>query len=105
MDLALPVERQGQRSRPAFGTRGTKRLIKLLMGLRTIAGASAILAAIAVVVFWSIEITDSGARDAGLTLGLLGFLLFAWAGSWGSGRLANMLHRSAFNRDHPKFAD
>jgi len=30
-------------------------------------------------------------------------LAVAWAASWGSGWLANQLHRAFFGRVHPKF--
>ncbi|MCY7318243.1 MAG: hypothetical protein LH617_05880 [Ramlibacter sp.] len=82
---------------------GKTRLIALMMGMRLVAGGIAILAAIAVVVFWSIESTEPGARDMGLTWNLLAALLAGWAGFWGFGWLANRLHRATFNRVHPKF--
>jgi len=82
---------------------GKTRLIALMMGMRLVAGGIAILAAIAVVVFWSIESTESGARDMGLTWNLLAVLVAGWAGFWGFGWLANRLHRATFNRVHPKF--
>lgn len=80
-----------------------KRLIKSLMWVRTVMGATAILAAIAVVVFWAIETTDMRAGDTGLTRPLLVLLLAGWALSWGAGALANLLHRAFFGRVHPKF--
>jgi len=82
---------------------GKTRLIALMMGMRLVAGGIAILAAIAVVVFWSIESTERGARDMGLTWNLLAVLVAGWAGFWGFGWLANRLHRATFNRVHPKF--
>ncbi len=88
-----------------LGTPAKKKLIRFLLGLRTFAGASAILCAIAVVVFWAIESADVGASETGLNLPLLAGLLAAWLGYWGCGRLANTIHRSAFHRDHPRFTD
>ena len=82
---------------------GKTRLIALMMGMRLVAGGIAILAAIAVVVYWSIESTEPGARDMGLTWNLLAVLVAGWAGFWGFGWLANRLHRATFNRVHPKF--
>lgn len=92
------------RSRPAsrIGVAAQKRLIKWLMWLRTVTGAVAILAAIAIVVFWSIEAIDR-AGETGLTIPLLVLLLAGCVTSWGSGQLANALHRSFFGRVHPKF--
>lgn len=86
-----------------LGVSGQKRLIQGLMWLRTLAGAAAILAAIAIVVFWSIETTDSRPGESGLNISLLVLLLAAWTASWGAGQLANVLHRTFFGRAHPKF--
>jgi hypothetical protein len=86
-----------------LGVATQKRLIKSLMWLRTVAGGAAILAAIAVVVFWSIETTDRRAGETGLNMPLLLGALAGWALSWAAGQLANMLHRLFFNRVHPKF--
>ena len=80
-----------------------KRLIAFLMGMRLFAGAMAIFAAIAVVVFWSIESTEPGLREMSLTWNLLVVLFAGWVGCWGFGWLANRLHRATFNRVHPKF--
>lgn len=79
--------------------------MKFFLALRSIAGAAAILAAVAFVVFGAIEMIDASAREPRLNMALLGLLLAGAAGYWGSGRVANMLHRSIYNRDHPKFAD
>lgn len=94
-----PVQRQPSRMDVAT----QKRLIKSLMWVRTAAGAAAILAAIAIVVFWSIEMIDRRAGETGLNLPLLLGALGGWALSWGAGRLANLLHRLFFHRVHPKF--
>ncbi len=94
-----PMPRQPSR----LGVATQKRLIKSLMWVRTVAGGTAILAAIAVVVFWSIETTDRRAGETGLNMPLLLGALAGWALSWGAGQLANMLHRIFFNRMHPKF--
>ena len=80
-----------------------KRLIAFLMGMRLFAGAMAVFAAIAVVVFWSIESTEPGPREMSLTWNLLVALFAGWVGFWGFGWLANRLHRATFNRVHPKF--
>jgi hypothetical protein len=97
-----PLERT-HRGSLLIGVASKKRLIKGLMWVRTVAGAAAILAAIAIVVFWSIETTDMRAGDTGLTAPLLVLLLAGWAASWGAGQLANHLHRAFFGRVHPKF--
>lgn len=96
-----PLEHRHHHSRMAVASQ--KRLIKGLMWVRTVASGAAILAAIAIVVFWAIETTDMRAGDTGLTKPLLVVLLAAWAASWGAGRLANQLHRVFFGRVHPKF--
>ncbi len=93
----------GRNSTGLLSVSGKARLIALLMWMRLVAGGIAILAAIAVVVFWSIESTEPGARDMGLTWNLLAALGAGWAGFWGFGWLANRLHRATFNRVHPKF--
>ena len=109
-----PVALQPQQSFPAplearhhqasrLSIPGQKRLIKALMWLRTVAGGTAILAAIAIVVFWAIETTDMRAGDTGLTRPLLVLMAAAWFTSWASGHLANALHRAFFGRVHPKF--
>ncbi|MDB5945174.1 MAG: hypothetical protein JWQ33_200 [Ramlibacter sp.] len=98
-----PLHRQ--RSAPRVGAAAKKKLIRFLFWLRSLAGALAILSAIAIVVFRAIELTDVEAGETGLNLPLLAGLLAGWAAYWGCGRLANMLHRAVFNRDHPKFAD
>lgn len=103
-DLVLAPEPRTRRSAPP-GFRGKRMLVKFFMALRSVAGASAILAAIAFVVFWAIELIDASAREPRLNMALLGCLLAGGAGYWCSGRVANMLHRSVYNRDHPKFAD
>jgi hypothetical protein len=97
-----PLEAR-HRSNSRLSIPSQKRLIKALMWLRTVAGGTAILAAIAIVVFWAIETTDMRAGDTGLTRPLLVLLLSAWALSWASGHLANALHRAFFGRVHPKF--
>lgn len=102
-DFALPASTVTRAERP--GTPAKKKLIRILFGLRTFAGASAILCAIAVVVFWAIESADVGASETGLNLPLLAVLLTGWGAYWACGRLANMIHRSAFNRNHPRFTD
>ena len=94
-----------RRSRTRLGRRARKKLVQLLFWLRSGAGAAAILSAIAIAVFRSIEFTDPGAGDTGLNLPLLGVVVAGWLAYWACGRLANTLHRSLFNRDHPKFAD
>lgn len=96
-----PLEHRHRHSHLRLSTQ--KRLIKGLMWVRTVAGGAAILAAIAIVVFWAIETTDMRAGDTGLTRPLLILLLVAWAASWGAGQLANQLHRAFFGRVHPKF--
>ena len=98
-----PGREQPDRHASLIGVAGQKRLIQTLMWLRAITGAAAILAAIAIVVFWSIESTDLRAGDTGLTVPLLVLLLVGWASSWCAGHLANLLHRSFFGRVHPKF--
>jgi hypothetical protein len=98
--LSMPQEQPQQR---LLGVAGQKRLIKVLMWLRTAAGGAAILAAIAVVVFWSIDATDRRAGETGLNAPLLVLLLGGWAAFWLAGRIANMLHRAFFGRVHPKF--
>ncbi len=102
-DFALPASAVPRAERP--GTPAKKKLIRILFGLRTFAGALAILCAIAVVVFWAIESADVGASETGLNLPLLAVLLTGWGAFWACGQLANMIHRSAFNRDHPRFTD
>jgi hypothetical protein len=99
-----PLERQRRHSH-LMGVAAQKRLIKSLMWVRTVAGVAAIVAAIAVVVFWAIETTDLRAGETGLTKPLLVLLLAGWAASWGAGQLANQLHRAFFGRVHPKFDD
>lgn len=98
---ALP----GKRSRFRLSRPARKKLIPLLFWARSGAGLAAILSAIAIVVFQAIEFTDEGAGDTGLNLLLLVLVAAGWAVYWGCGGLANLLHRSLFNRDHPKFAD
>lgn len=93
-----------RRSRPRWVQR-KRLLMKFFLALRSIAGAAAILAAIAFVVFAAIEMIDASAREPRLNMALLGLLLAGAVGYWGCGRVANMLHRSVYNRDHPKFAD
>jgi hypothetical protein len=97
-----PLERSHAPPR-LLGVRAQKRLIKWLMRLRTMAGGVAILAAIAVVVFWAIEAIDHRSGETGLTRPLLVLLAVGWAAFWGSGMLANHLHRVFFGRVHPKF--
>ena len=99
-----PLERNDRPSH-LLGVPAQKRLIKWLMWLRTVAGGAAILAAIAIVVFWAIEAIDRRSGETGLTRPLLVLLLAGWAASWGSGQLANHLHRVFFGRVHPKFDD
>jgi hypothetical protein len=102
--VATPVhQREGARTRG--GRRARKKLMRVLLWLRSVAGAAAILSAIAIVVFRAIEYTEVGAGDTGLDVPLLSVVVGGWAAFWGCGRLANMLHRALFNRDHPKFAD
>ena len=100
--LPAPLEHR-HRAASRMGVARQKRLIKSLMWVRTVAGGAAILAAIAVVVFWAIESTDMGSGETGLTRPLLVLLLLGWAASWGAGQLANQLHRTFFGRVHPKF--
>jgi hypothetical protein len=88
-----------------FGVKAQKRLIACLMWMRTVMGAAALLAAIAIFVFWAIETTDLRAGETGLNLPLVVLMLSGWAASWVAGRLANMLHRFFFGRVHPKFDD
>lgn len=97
------VRTRSQNGPSMLGVSGQKRLIQGLMWLRTLAGAAAILAAIAIVVFWSIETTDSLPGESGLNLPLLVLLLASWTASWGAGQLANVLHRTFFGRAHPNF--
>ena len=100
----FPAQLEHQYRPPSrIGIASQKRLIKTLMWLRTAAGAAALLAAIAIVVFWAIELIDRRSGDTGLTRPLLVVLAVAWAGSWGAGWLANQLHRAFFGRVHPKF--
>lgn len=109
-DLEMPVtasqsaQLQAQ-AVPTFGTPARIKTMRLLLGLRSFAGAAALLSAIAFVVFWAIEFTDVGAGETGLNLPLLVCVLAGWALYWGAGRLANMLHRSIYNRNHPRFSD
>lgn len=86
-----------------MGVDSQKRLIKGLMWVRTAAAGAAMVAAIAIVVFWAIETTDLRAGETGLTKPLLLLLLAGWVASWGAGQLANLLHRAFFGRVHPKF--
>jgi hypothetical protein len=88
-----------------FGVRAQKRLIACLMWMRTVMGAAALLAAIAIFVFWAIETTDLRAGETGLNLPLVVLMFSGWAASWVAGRLANLLHRFFFGRVHPKFDD
>ena len=97
-----PLE-QHHRLNSRIGIASQKRLIKSLMWVRTLAGGAALVAAIAIVVFWSIETIDQRSGDTGLTRPLVLLVLIAWAASWGAGQLANQLHRMFFNRVHPKF--
>ena len=97
-----PLE-QRQRAASRMGVASQKRLVKSLMWVRTAAGGTAILAAIAIVVFWAIEASDMRSGETGLTRPLLLLLLVGWAASWGAGQLANQLHRTFFGRVHPKF--
>lgn len=100
--VPVPLERR-QRYSQWMRVTNQKRLIKGLMWVRTVLGAAAILATIAIVVFWAIELTDMRAGDSGLTKPLLVLALAAWALSWAAGKLANRLHSAFFNRVHPKF--
>ena len=100
---SFPAPLEHRKRASHLGVPSQKRLIKGLMWVRTVAGGVAILAAIAIVVFWAIETADIGAGDTGLTKPLLVLLLAAWAASWGAGQLANRLHRAFFGRVHPKF--
>lgn len=103
-EMAPALVQTRRQNRPSvLGVTGQKRLVKILMWVRTLAGAAAILAAIAIVVFWLIETTDSRPGETGLNTPLLVVLLAGWAISWAAGRLANLLHRSFFGRVHPKF--
>lgn len=104
MEAPAPVAAPPHRV-SVLGVAGQKRLIRLLMWVRTVTGAAAILAAIAIVVFWSIETTDRRAGETGLNIPLLLLLLAGWVAAWGSGRLADLLHRKFFGRVHPKFDD
>lgn len=106
----IPVAPAPPQNRPPASSglvsRGSKKtLIKLFLVLRKMAGAAAVLSAIAIVVFWAIEFTDVGGREPRLNMTLAAALLAGWSGHWLFGRLANMLHRALFNRDHPLFAD
>ena len=102
---SFPAQREHRpRDRHLLDVASQKRLIKALMWLRMAAGATAILAAIAIGVFWAIEATtDLAAGETGLTSSLLIVLLAGWGMSWGAGQVANQLHRLFFNRVHPKF--
>lgn len=97
-----PLEHR-HRAESRMGVASQRRLIKSLMWVRTAAGGAAILAAIAIVVFWAIEASDMRSGETGLTSPLLLLLLVGWAASWGAGQLANQLHRTFFGRVHPKF--
>ena len=105
--MAVPAAAQQPHHRHTFGlaVAGQKRLIMGLMWVRAVTGAAAILAAIAIVVFWLIETSDRRAGDTGLNLPLVLLLLAGWLASRGAGRLANLLHRVFFGRVHPKFDD
>lgn len=105
--MELPEAAQQTHHRPTagLGVPAQKRLIRFLMWLRTVTGAAAILAAIAIVVFWLIEAMDHRAGETGLNMPLVVLVLAGWAASWGAGQLANMLHRMFFGRVHPKFDD
>lgn len=97
-----PVPAAPERSTPnglRMGVPAQKRVIRGLMWVRTVAAGAAVLAAVAIIVFWSIETTDRRAGDTGLTMPLLA----GWAAWWGAGLLANLLHRAFFGRAHPKF--
>ena len=102
---SFPAQREHRpRHRHVLDVASQKRLIKALMWLRVAAGATAILAAIAIGVFWAIEATTNlAAGETGLTSSLLIVLLVGWAMSWSAGQVANQLHRLYFNRVHPKF--
>lgn len=98
------VETEVPRRRPAESSVKLRRfLMKFLLLARTVAGGSSILAAIAIVVFWAIESIDSTTQETQLNLVLLGLALAAWVGAWCCGWIANQLHRSLYNRNHPKF--
>lgn len=82
-----------------------KFMIRFLLLARTVAGGSSIMAAIAIAVFWAIESIDSSTRETQLNMVLLGLVLAAGVGAWCCGWIANQLHRSLYNRNHPKFDD
>ena len=105
LEVGAPVAPPRLKFAVLLGVPGKKQLIKVLFWGRSIAGASAIVAAIAIVVFWAIEFTDVGAGETGLNVPLLAGVVAGWTAYWGCGRLANMLYRSVFNRNHPKFTD
>ena len=71
----------------------------------TFALAPALLSAIAFVVFWAIEFSDVGTGETGQKPPLLVCVLAGWALYSGAGSVANMLHRSISNRNHPRFSD
>jgi hypothetical protein len=100
------IETEAPRRRPAAWSVELRRfLMKFLLLARTVAGGSSILAAIAIVVFWAIESIESSTRETQLNLVLLGLVLATAVGSWCCGWIANQLHRSLYNRNHPKFDD
>ena len=105
LEIEAPVAPLRPEVSALLGVPGKKKLIKVLFWGRSIAGASALLAAIAIVVFWAIEFTDVGAGETGLNVPLLVGVVAGWTAYWGCGRLANMLYRSVFNRNHPEFTD
>ncbi len=103
---ALPKERQLQAwpgwSSPR-GIRSRKRLVKLLLKIRVGAGLVVMLAGIAVLLFWAIEEFDGATKEPRVYLALLGLVLATGIGAWCCGRLANWLHRTLHDCNHPDF--
>lgn len=85
------------------GTAGTRMAIKALLWMRTLAGWASVVAAVAVVVFWSIEMTEAGGGERALNTVLLLTAAAGAIGFWLFGRIVNAMHRSHFGRPHPKF--
>jgi hypothetical protein len=71
--------------------------VKILLRVRRGAGLVAILAAVAVLVFWAIEEIDGATKEPGLYLALLALALATGAGAWWCGRLADRLHRALYD--------
>lgn len=89
--------RLARRGAPARDLRSRKRLVNILLKVRRGAGLVAILAGIAVLVFWAIEEFDGATKEPGLYLALLGLVLATGIGAWWCGRLADRLHRALYD--------